>query len=60
MIVLGKTMKRKCIFCEKELDTRDFDCIRLPGNKYCYYTCLTCLEDHGGYDACIEIARKTV
>jgi len=53
-------MKKTCIFCEKELDTQDFDCIRLPGGKYCYYTCLTCLEDNDGYDACLELARKKI
>lgn len=53
-------MKKTCIFCEKELDTKDFDCIRLPGDRFCYYCCLTCLEDSGGYDNCVELANKTI
>lgn len=48
------SMKKSCIFCEKELDTQDFDCIRLPGDKFLYYSCLECLEKNGGYDASVE------
>lgn len=50
-------MKKSCIFCEKELDTKDFDCIRLPGDKFLYYSCLECLEKNGGYDASLEEIR---
>jgi len=53
-------MKKNCIFCEKELETKDFDCIRLPSGKYCYYCCLTCLEDSGGYDMCMDLVRKKI
>lgn len=51
-------MKKNCIFCDKEIDTKDFDCIRLPGDKFLYYCCLACLEKNGGYDATVEEGKK--
>ena len=46
--------EKNCIFCDKELDTKDFDCVRLPGDKFLYYCCLGCLDKNGGYDASID------
>ncbi|GAB63080.1 hypothetical protein KSU1_C1484 [Candidatus Jettenia caeni] len=49
-------MKKNCMFCKKELDTKDFDCIRIPDYKQTYYTCLECLDNHARQ----EVAAKLV